>query len=140
VEGKLVDKISLENGLVLEIHDRSKRVAGDRWLVSFLACLNVPVSRDYFQDQDAGDISFHAILNAVGKEVTYSYEKTRNFIGEDEKDEIFNGLKERFLKTTFIYLSSTKFPRNIILSKYRQVTGDLPWKSNRNPAPRTMGS
>jgi hypothetical protein len=34
---KLVDKIALDNGLTLELWDRSRQVAGDRWLVCFVA-------------------------------------------------------------------------------------------------------
>jgi len=128
MEGNLVDKVSLGNGLILEIHDQSRHVAGDRWLVFFVARLDIPVSSDYFEGPASADVSFETIRNAVGEKVTYTHEEKRNFIGEDEKDEVFNGLKERFLKTTFHYLSSTKFPRNIILSKYREVTGDLSWK------------
>ncbi|MBW2170477.1 MAG: hypothetical protein JRF69_00620 [Deltaproteobacteria bacterium] len=119
MEEKLIDKIELQNGLTLELHDRSRKVAGDRWLVSFEARIDIEVDPQYFEGQDAGTPPLDAIQRAVGDKVTYSYEKSRNFIAATEKDEVFEGLKERFLTATLPYFSSANFPRNIILSEYR---------------------
>lgn len=119
MEEKLIDKIALENGLTLEIHDRSRKVAGDRWLVSFEARIDVEVKREYFQDAAGAEPTFDAIQKAVGKEVSYSYEKSQHFVAETEKEDVFEGLKDRFLTTTLPYLSNAKFPRNTILSQFK---------------------
>lgn len=129
MQEKLIEKIKLENGLVLELYDRSRRVAGDRWLVSFEARIDVAVTPEYFKDPGSEDPSFDAIRKAVGEKVTYCYEKSRKFIEETEKDKVFKGLKERFVETTLTYFSSANFPPNIILSRYQEVQGDsTPWK------------
>lgn len=128
MEERLVDKIKLENGLTLEIYDLSRRVAGDAWLVSFVARIDVAARPEFFEDQGSGHPSFDAVRKAVGERVTYSYEKSRHFIEETEKDKVFKGLKERFLETTLPYFSSANFPRNVILSKYQQAQkGSKPW-------------
>ncbi len=128
MEERLVDKIKLENGLTLEIYDLSRRVAGDGWLVSFVARIDVAARPEFFEDQGSGHPSFDAVRKAVGERVTYSYEKSRHFIEETEKDKVFKGLKERFLETTLPYFSSANFPRNVILSKYQQAQeGSKPW-------------
>jgi hypothetical protein len=129
MEERLVDKIKLENGLTLEIYDLSRRVAGDGWLVSFVARIDVAVTPEYFGDQGSGNPSLDAVRKAVGEKATYRYEKSRQLIEEREKDEVFKGLKERFLETTLPYFSSANFPRNVILSKYQEVQeGSKPWK------------
>ena len=119
MEEKLIDKIALENGLTLEIHDRSRKVAGDRWLVSFEARIYVEVKPEYFQGDAGTKPSFDAIQKAVGKEVSYSYETSQHFVDETEKDDVFEGMKDRFLTTTLPYLSNAKFPRNTILSQFK---------------------
>jgi len=104
MKDKLIDKIKLENGLTLEFYDRSRPVASDRWLVSFIA--------------------------RVGDKVTYRHEKTRNFIAETEKDQVFDGLKERFLAASLAYLSNPDFPRKLILMQYQKARGQvMNWKS-----------
>ena len=119
MEDKLIERIALENGLTLEIHDRSRKVAGDRWLVSFEARIDVEVKPEYFQAVAVAQPSFEAIQKAVGKQVSYSYEKSRHFVANSEKQNVFQGLKDRFLTTTLPYLSNAKFPRNTILSQFK---------------------
>ncbi|MES0349555.1 MAG: hypothetical protein ABUK19_02445 [Desulfobacteria bacterium] len=128
MEERLIDKMELKNGLTLECYDHSRPVAGDRWLVSFEARIDVPVNAECLESPDSENPSFDAIRKAVGERVTYSYEKSRHFIEETEKDKVFKGLKERFLETTLTYFSSAEFPRNIILSRYQEVQGiSKPW-------------
>ena len=122
---KLIDKIKLENGLTLELHDRSRPVAGDRWLVSFIARIDVEVRPEYFESEHSPDVAFDDVRAAVGDKVTYRHEKTRNFIAETKKDEVFEGLKERFLAASLTYLSSPDFPRKLILMQYQQARGEL---------------
>lgn len=129
MEGKLIDKIELENGLTLELYDRSRRVAGDRWLVYFVARIEVEVRPEYFEGQHTSDLLFDDIRAAVGDRATYRHGKTRNFVTETKKDEVFEGLKERFLAASLGYLSAADFPRKLILMKYQQVRGGLAhWK------------
>ena len=125
MEGKLIDKVRLQNGLALELYDRSKRVTGDRWLVSFVARIEVNVTPEYFGGQGTPDVPFEEIRAAVGDAATYNHEKARNFIPETEKDKVFEGLKERFLAASLGYLSSADFPRKLILMEYQKARGVL---------------
>ncbi len=130
MQEKLIDKIKLGNGLTLEVYDRSRLVAGDRWLVSFVACIDIEVKPEYFESMDTQGLAFEDIRAAVGEKVSYRNEKTRNFIAEPEKDEVFRGLKERFLDASLGYLSSPDFPRKLILREYQEAKGQImPWKS-----------
>lgn len=119
-EEKPIDKITLDNGLTLELYDHSRPMAGDRWLVSFVARLEVELKREFFEGRHKPDVSFEEIREAVGDKTHYHHEKTRNFIAEAEKDEIFKGLKERFLEANLVYLSSPDFPLKLILRQYRE--------------------
>jgi hypothetical protein len=125
MEGKLIDEVRLKNGLTLELHDRSRPVAGDRWLVSFIARIEVNVRPEYFEGRHIPDLPFDAIRTAVGDKVTYHHEKARNYIAETQKDEVFEGLKERFLAASLGYLSSADFPRKLILMEYQKARGEL---------------
>ena len=43
-----VETIRLKNGLDLEIHDLSRKVAADRWRVELLASFSIPVDDRWF--------------------------------------------------------------------------------------------
>jgi len=124
LEEKLIDKIGLKNGLTLILLDASRPVAGDRWQVSFIACVEVDAKAEYFTSLQMTEDQIRDIRSVVGNKVLYRYEKNRNFIAGVQKDEILNGLKDRFLKTNLKYLSGLDFPGKLILSRYRtaQVT------------------
>ena len=126
---KPIEKIKLDNGLTLEVYDRSRRVAGDRWQVSFVARLEVGLKREYFKGKLTPHIPLEDIRKAVGDKAHYHHEKVRNFIAETEKDEVFRGLKERFLDANLVYLSSSDFPLKLILRQYEKALGQrIPWK------------
>jgi hypothetical protein len=113
-----IEQMRLDNGLVLELYDCSKPVAGDRWMVAFAARIEVAVIPDLIPDLAISNLSFGDIRRVVGDKVVYRYEKVRNFISDIQKNEVFMGLKETFLETNLGYLSSAHFPRKLILRKY----------------------
>ena len=117
---KPIDKITLDNGLTLELYDRSRPVAGDRWQVSFVARLDLELKREFFEGPHKPDVSFEEIREVVGDKTHYHHEKTRNFIAKTEKEEVFKGLKERFLDANLVYLASPDFPRKLILRQYEK--------------------
>lgn len=129
MEAKSISTISLENGLTLEMFDQSRPVAGDRWLVSFEARIEVEVKPEYLTDKQMPNVSFEHIRAVLGDTVFYRYEKVRNFIDETEKDEVFSSLKEHFLSTNLGYLSSPGFPHRLIIRKYLEASGQARvWK------------
>ena len=125
MEGKLIEKIKLENGLTLELYDSSRPVAGDRWLVSLVARIEIEVMPEYFDDINTPDDQLDAIREAMGNKATYRHEKTRHFIAETEKGGVLKLLKERFLAASIGYLSSADFPRKLILLQYKKAQSQL---------------
>jgi hypothetical protein len=121
MQGNLIENITLKNGLILQMFDLSKNVAGNRWLVSFEARIEVEVKPEYFAGHHPSAVPFENIRALVGNKAIYHYKKERNFIDEKEKDEVLNRLKVTFLDTSLGYLSSTVFPRKLILRKYEEA-------------------
>ena len=133
MEGKLIEKIRLENGLTLEMFDHSRHVAGDRWLVSFEARVEVKVKPEYFADDSKTGISLVDVRALLGEKVTYRYTKERNFIAETERKAVLKDLKERFLDTNLGYVSSPEFPSRLVHRKYKEAHSQmLLWKRQQN--------
>jgi hypothetical protein len=108
----------LDNGLALELYDRSRPTGGDRWVVGFAARIEAAVKPDHFSDLTTSNLLFEDLRRVVGERAIYRYEKVRNFIDAKQKDDVFRELREHFLKTNLGYLSSAQFPRKLILRKY----------------------
>jgi len=118
-ENELIDTIELENGLTLEILDRSKQIAGDRWFVSFAARVEIEVRPELFEGDEISEDQIKGIQALAGEKASYRYENQRNFIDDTEKEKVSRKLKEDFLDSNLKYLSSPNFPKKLILSKIR---------------------
>lgn len=123
MQNKLVKTIELKNNLKLKIYDRSKKMAGDRWLVSMIAQVDIPVSsvpvtlHDLQHDPDS---SKDEILKLLGSTVTFEQKRERFFIDESKKEPVFNEVCDHFVKSTINYLSHPDFPKKYALMKFRE--------------------
>jgi hypothetical protein len=119
VEKILVEEIRLENGLTLELYDKSRPVAGDRWMVTFQACIDIEVKTESLESMPAG-AALEQIRFALRDRVTYSYEKVSIFVAERDKDAIFNKLRKDFLEANVDYLSRNCFGPRFVMKKYNE--------------------
>jgi hypothetical protein len=123
---KLIEKITLPNGLILEILDKSHRMAGDRWLVSLLAKVEVTVLPEYFSTLDDGKKAYQDLVAAYGNSLVFTQEKVRPFVDEREIQDVLVGLCRSIKDTLLFYLGNPKFATLYVLKKY----GDLRDRQN----------
>ncbi|NIQ89102.1 MAG: hypothetical protein GWN93_08465, partial [Deltaproteobacteria bacterium] len=89
---KLIEKITLPNGLILEIWDTSHRMAGDRWQVSLLAKVEVTVLPEYFSTLDDGKQAYQDLVDTHGNPLVFTQEKVRPFVDEREIQDVLTRL------------------------------------------------
>ncbi|WP_156915948.1 hypothetical protein [Desulfatirhabdium butyrativorans] len=117
--GTLLRSISLENGLLLQLMDRSRRIAADRWHIRIKAFIDISVqdalrnTRSYDQKEE--------IENVLGKQVLYEKEMIRNFIDEKEKQAVINQVCSSFLENAMTYLSRQHFAERFVLRQYKEM-------------------
>ncbi len=127
MEEKIIEKKKLENGLILVLVDRSRKIAGDRWLVKFAAEIKIPV-RDVLTGAGASSTAdVDKIADLLGDEVIHTYEDERNFIDDSEKDAVLDGMLDSYLNTSFAYLSNPEFPRRFVLREYGRALEKKSW-------------
>ena len=116
-----VERETLANGLELQLMDASRKLMGDRWLVRFMARVQVPVTSKVLS-QDQLPESIEVLKAALGDSVTYEYVGERNFIDVNEKDKIFAQEKASFMESAYPYLNRSDFPTRFVVSQYRKKT------------------
>jgi len=114
-----VKTITLGNGSELKLYDSSQKIAGDRWRVSLIARMEVPISCLTSAEADRVSASADEIKSALGTYAVFEHKSERNFVAEKKKDEIFNGLCDSFLKSSLSYLSHCEFPARFIVKSYK---------------------
>jgi hypothetical protein len=119
MEENLIKIIDLENNLKLEIYDISKKMAGDRWLVSILARIKIPVNPESGLFSGS-EWSKEEIIKLLGNEAVFEQKRERYFIDEKNKQFVFNELCDSFVNNTISYLSHPDFPKKFAVMKLKE--------------------
>jgi len=119
MEYNFVKAMKLKNNLELKIYDNSKKMAGDRWLVSLIARIKVPVDATFKLLSDP-DIGNEEITELLGSEVLFEKKRERFFIDEKNKESVFNELCDNFVGSTINYLSLPDFPKKFVITKLKE--------------------
>ncbi len=127
MEDKLIKTVDLKNGLRLEVVDNSRRIAGDRWQVVMTVSVNIPVRMLAAVDGEQSDLNIEEVISLIGENVRFEQKKERNFIDENRKDAVFNGLIDSFLFNSIDYVSNPDFPKRYILRQYKDQLKRRTW-------------
>lgn len=113
MEERLIETKILANGLELSIYDASRKIAGDRWYVALVARVVVPV-------QGTDVLSVDDAQRALGDTVVFEQRRERNFIGNNEKQAVFDNLYQTFTSGTGIYVARHDFPARFIKKRFAE--------------------
>ena len=124
---RLIEKITLPNGLILEIWDTSRLMAGDRWLVSLLAKVEIAVLPEYFSTLDDGEQAYQDLVAAHGNSLVFTQEKVGLFVDEKETEDVLTRLCKRIKDNLIAYLGNPKFASLYVLKKYGDLRDRQDW-------------
>ena len=71
MKGKLIKTNVLKNGLILEIYDQSREIAGNRWLVKMAAKIDIPIDRLRLGDGLNKQVNLKSLKKSFGNFVRY---------------------------------------------------------------------
>lgn len=124
-EEKLISTVNLENDLTISFYDESKKIAGDRWQVNLTARIRIVTDQVQFARMNSEKKS--EILQVVGEQINYEKKLIRNFVGEEQKEEVITSLCESFLQNTRPYLSHRQFAERFVLKTYADSLEKSKW-------------
>ena len=119
---QLVKSINLENSMQLNIFDCSRKLAGDRWMVTMIARIEITVTEVLVQEGHQTKESVDEIIKVLGEQVLFEQTRERIFVDEKEKETIFKEVSDFFVNSTLTYLSTKEFPQRFVLKKFREVS------------------
>jgi len=128
----LLETITLPNGLILELWNKSRPMAGDRWLISLLAKIEIPVLPEYFSTLDNGEEAYRDLLAAYGDPLVFTQEKTRHFVDAKDTKDMLAELCQRFKDNLLSYLGNPRFASLYVMKKYGDLQ-DRQYSSGEDP-------
>ena len=123
---KIVEKIDLPNNLVLEFHDYSRHVAGDRWLVGLLTRIPIEISEEDFTDRPKE--LYKDFLKEQGPVINFELKKERNFIDEKEKDQLFSQMLNELKEYALSYMGHKSFAKGFIRRQIQAFEERQKWQ------------
>ncbi len=132
MEEKRIKQIQLDNRLTLELFDASRKVAGDRWRVTLVTRIEIPVDA-VSGDPDEALPPTETLRSALGDPVLFEQIKHRNFIADSEKEAVFEDLCRNFNDTALSYLGHPAFPRRYVLKKFAEYCRRQGWSGGTRP-------
>jgi len=117
-EGRLLQKVNLDTGLMIYFYDLSRPVADKLWQVRLLVSIPVSVEAEYFRDCAEPKPAYAEFTAALGETIPFTLEKVRNFIAEDKVNETLEQMKQDFLDSNTSYVSNSKFAERFITKRY----------------------
>ena len=126
---KLPKIIDLENGLKLKLYDRSRKLAGDRWLVSLTAVIDIPL--DGVAANAAGKMAVDPakLKLALGEKIYFKQKMQRHFIDAAQKDQVLQDLMNSFLASARPYLAHPDFAEKVVVKAYREHLKKKPFSA-----------
>ena len=126
MDRSLLRKIDLECGLELEIYDVSRKLAGDRWYVGFIARVEIPITF-LAGHADSTEIDIEKMKDVLGETVRFEQTRDSHYIDEKEKEDLLNGLIDDFLASTLPYFSEKDFAKKYVLKAYKKKLEKGSW-------------
>jgi hypothetical protein len=117
---KLIKTLDLENGLQLNVYDASRKLVGDRWLVSLIIRMDVPVAGALKKNNRESMENIDEIKDILGNSVLFEKKREKIFVDTDKKEIVFKELYDTFLNSSLNYLSKEIFPKQYILKMNKE--------------------
>jgi len=113
---KLLSREELGNGLVLEVWDHSRPVAGDRWQVKVEIRIAVPVTPPFLPPALADSLT--AIRAALGDVAVFTQVQERNFIAAPEVNGVVEEMQTRLTSLGREYAGRPDFPGKFLARRF----------------------
>jgi len=110
----LIRTISLDNGLTINIYDRTKRYYEAFYLVKLEVVCEVPLLMDFF----ATDSDFLEAKKLLGDSVVYRRTLEHMGVPSAELDNSKKSLLRNFEQNSIPYFAAAHFPQKIVVSEF----------------------
>jgi len=118
----IIEQRRLENNMTLTVHDQSKTMAGDRWLIKIVCEAKIPVDEGFFARVPEDDPDLQAeIREALGGSLTFSVIKERTFVADTERAALVERMVAEIMGNMVTYLNKPEFPDRLFARKYAEL-------------------
>ena len=118
----VIEQRKLENNMTLTVHNQSKKMAGDRWLIKIVCEAEIPVEEGFFSRVAEEDLDLQAeVREGMAGAIRFSVIKERTFIAESEREAMVARMVTEIMDNMVVYLNRVDFPERLFARKYAEL-------------------
>lgn len=126
----------IRDGIAVTFYDRSRKIAGDRWLVELVGKAEVSVAEHFWSAVDEKDEKLLAcVRKELGNRLTFSLSRVRNFVDQEEKQQTLDEMIRRFEENILQYLDAPNFSQKLFVKQYNDAKKKCITEGYRPPQP-----
>ncbi len=118
---RIVESISLENGLTLDILNAGRAVEG-WWLVHLIARIKIFLTPGLLDSVPDGDRLLGILKQEYGEDIEYRTDLKKHFVSENDRYRVFQEFKDIINREKLPYLSHPDFAKRFALSRIAELT------------------
>jgi len=110
------------NVISMNFIDRSRKIAGDRWLVELVGEMEIPITQNLWtavSEKDA--LLLDCIQKKLGDRLRFSISRVRNFVADSEKKAVLDELLSRFEENLLPYMDKPDFVQKLFMKNFNEA-------------------
>ncbi len=119
-------KIPLDENITVQLWDKSRILAGDRYYICLEARAEIPYSLEDLDGMADKEKAYQVLRELYGEKIPYVYVQERHFIDKGAKEDVMKGFLENFYKNKLPYLRNPHFRKRSIQAKVRELRQKRP--------------
>lgn len=124
--GQLLKKCTLNDGHQMRLIDSSRKLSDDRWTVSLLVEIEIPVVNSLFKQGKMLTEELNRIKKVMGGKVVFKKTIERFFVDQTLKQQVLDQLLANFKQNILVYLNHPDFARKFVLKTYTEKKQEPP--------------
>jgi len=110
------------NVIAMNFMDRSRKIAGDRWLVELVGEMEIPIPQNFWDAVSENDTQLlDCIQKKLGDRLRFSISRVRNFVADGDKKAVMDELLSRFEENIVPYMDKPDFVRKLFVRNFNEA-------------------
>ena len=115
-----LEQITLNDGHKARLSDASRQISGDRWTVSLLVEIDIPIVNSLFKQGKILTEEINKIKEVIGEKIVFKKTTQRFFVDQTLKQQVLDQLIDDFKQNILDYLNHPDFARKFVLKTYSE--------------------